>query len=543
MQDNSFQLKRQLLGEIPIIDPFMAKCECLKLLTEALGHARYAEAICLLVKNVMIERNALYAIREWSAQYDPSLVYGGKFGDDTFARALDRLFKTDRASLMTRLVLSAVKAYDVDLSEIHQDTTSVKVSGAYVKQEPKAVQLKRGHSKDHRPDLKQLIYELSVTRDGAIPVLFRSHDGNRTDDTLHWDNWQTLRGILGRADFLYVADSKLCVCQTLMNIDRNQGRFITVVPNTRAEVKEFSAKVEASFVRWEKVFAKRSSRKHGRIDLFEVATGLYQMREGFKIYWIRSSEKARRDWQEREDKISQAVDHIRALADPLRKKKLKTEAALRKKTDHILARFGAANWIKVDIALERVEKFRQVKRGPATEDSVYRRIVRFVPRLSCSRDENAISSSEAMDGIFPLATNTDLEPAAVLRAYKYQPNLEKRHALLKSGLHVAPIFLKKNERIEALMFVYFLAQLFCALIERQLRRAMLQHSLPAIQILPEERPSPTPTTDQVFRLFHTSARQILFSSQTDHLQTFSDPLSSVQQQILSLLDLPQQHYA
>jgi transposase len=81
--------------------------------------------------------------------------------------------------------------------------------------------------------------------------------------------------------------------------------------------------------------------------------------------------------------------------------------------------------------------------------------VHWVPRITCSRDEKAISKSEVMDGTFPLATNSDLDAFAVLRAHKYQPQLEKRHALLKSGLQVAPIFLKKNHRIEALMFVYF----------------------------------------------------------------------------------------
>jgi hypothetical protein len=55
-----------------------------------------------------------------------------------------------------------------------------------------------------------------------------------------------LRGILGRSDFLYVADSKLCVSKTLLDIDRGQGRFITVVPRTRGETEEFRGKVEAS---------------------------------------------------------------------------------------------------------------------------------------------------------------------------------------------------------------------------------------------------------------------------------------------------------
>ena len=543
MQEKSFRLVRRGLGAIPIIDSIIKSIGLGEILTGAMGNSRYADAIVVLVKNVMIERGALYAIQDWEAQYDPALVSGGKFGDDAFARALDRLFEIDRASLLTRAVLGAVKAHGVDLSEMHQDTTSVTVSGAYAKQNPKAIQLKRGHSKDHRPDLKQLVYELSVARDGAIPIHYKSHDGNRTDDTLHWDNWQALRGVVGRSDFLYVADSKLCVSKTLLAIDRNQGRFITIMPRTRAEVDEFRAKVEASFVRWEKVFAKRCSRKSKRINLYEVATGLYQMSEGFKIYWYRSSEKARRDWDAREEKIEQACDQLRALADPVRKKNPKTEVALRKKADKILSRLDVKAWVKFEIAMERVEKFKQLKRGRAAADTAYRRVVHFVPRISCSRDENVIARSELMDGIFPLVTNTELDACAVLKSYKYQPQLEKRHALLKSGLHVAPIFLKKNDRIEALMFVYFLAQLLCSIMERQLRKEMSKRNIRQIQVLPEERPSASPTAEQVFRVFQPCARHHLISKRGMPVQTFVDPLSKVQRQILELLAISPKVYA
>lgn len=537
MQAQPFQLVRQGLGAIPIFDRVIQQIGLPQHLTEAMRHPRYTEAILLLLKNILIERSALYAIREWSAQYDPALVYGGKYGDDLIARALDRLFETDRASLLTRVVLHSVKAYQVDLNQIHQDTTSVKLTGAYTRQRRTAVQLLRGYSKDHRPDLKQLVYELSVTHDGAIPVLFKAHDGNRTDDTLHWENWQMLRGILGRSDFLYVADSKLCVSKTLLDIDRSQGRFITVVPRTRREVEDFRSKVAASLVRWEKVWAKRSSRKHGRIDLYEGATGIHQMCEGFRMYWFRSSEKARRDWAEREDKIASAMNQLWLLADPAQKKKPRTEKTLRRKADVILSRFAVEAWIKFDITLEQVEKFRQVQRGRSSTNTMYHKTVHRVPRISCSRDEPAISKSEVMDGIFPLATNTNLDAFAVLRAYKYQPKLEKRHALLKSGLQVAPIFLKKNQRIEALMFVYFLAQLLCALIERQLRNSMRERGISQIQILPEDRPSASPTVEQVIRVFSSRARHLLLSKESKLVQTFSDPLSSIQEQILTLLDI------
>jgi hypothetical protein len=76
------------------------------------------------------------------------------------------------------------------------------------------------------------------------------------------------------------------------------------------------------------------------------------------------------------------------------------------------------------------------------------------------------------------------------------------------------------------------AQLVCALIERQLRNAMREHGLPHIQILPEDRPSTTPTTEQVIRVFSSRARHLLLSKDGKLAQTFTDPLSSIQEQIL-----------
>ncbi len=63
-------------------------------------------------------------------------------------------------------------------------------------------------------------------------------------------------------------------------------------------------------------------------------------------------------------------------------------------------------------------------------------------------------------------------PTAILDAYKYQPFLEKRNEQLKTVLSVAPIYLKKPERVAGLLFVYFLAVLVLALIEREARMAM-----------------------------------------------------------------------
>jgi len=59
-----------------------------------------------------------------------------------------------------------------------------------------------------------------------------------------------------------------------------------------------------------------------------------------------------------------------------------------------------------------------------------------VPRLHVGTDAANIARSAAMDGIFLLTTNTKEKPVKVFKIYKYQPRIEKRHALLKSTLEV-----------------------------------------------------------------------------------------------------------
>jgi len=89
--------------------------------------------------------------------------------------------------------------------------------------------------KDHRPDLKQLVLVLTVTADGAVPLTHRLAAGNTNDDRTHIDTWDELRALTGGAGFLYVADSKLCTREQMSHIDREGGRFVTVLPRTRRE--------------------------------------------------------------------------------------------------------------------------------------------------------------------------------------------------------------------------------------------------------------------------------------------------------------------
>jgi transposase len=536
MQEERLRLRGLRVGALPILNRFIERMGLEEELTLALKNRGYADALLALLKNIVVDRNALYAVGEWVALYDVGLVAQGKVGDDKLGRALDRLFAADRATLQTRIVLAVMNGFDLTMERIHNDTTSVMVRGAYDGQNPKAVQLKRGHSKERRPDLKQLIYSLCVTNDGAVPVHFKAYDGNQTDDGIHLETWNRLRTLLQHPHFIYVADCKLCTEKNLRTIDSERGFFVTVVPKNRSEVATFTEAVLAGDVRWEEILRKRADRDKKAFDVIECAVGPYHLREGFIVCWYRSSQKKKRDARDREERIERTIERLESL-DLRRMRGPKTDAAIRKRVDEVIAQHGAEEWVTVEIKWDAVEKFKAITRGKPTADTIFRRIIQQVPRLHVGTDAANIARSAAMDGIFPLTTNTKEKPVEVFKIYKYQPRIEKRHALLKSTLEVAPIWLKKNTRIEALMFLEFLGQMVAALIERELRQKMVENNIDLLCSLPEGRPSKTPTIDQVLRIFENQNKHALYEG--DRLiRQFADPLTPVQSQILQLLSIP-----
>lgn len=253
LQTAGLALEHSRIGALPIVNHFIERIHLAEMLERAVAQAgisqlTHAGVILILVRSILLERHPFYGLHEWVADYSPTWM-GLKearpkiLNDDRVGRAMDALFESDRASLMTEIVLTAIRRFEIDLSQLHNDSTSITFSGRYEGsrdfQGKAAVNITEGHNKDHRPDLKQLVFCLSVSRDGAVPIHFKTYDDNKTDDNTHIETWETLRRISGRNDFIYVADCKLCTRKQMEHIAGQGGKFITVLPKTRAEDQWF----------------------------------------------------------------------------------------------------------------------------------------------------------------------------------------------------------------------------------------------------------------------------------------------------------------
>jgi transposase len=535
MQAPSPSLRTSRQGALPLIDHFLRRLALQELLGPHLNHPHYRDALEVLVKSVLLCPSALYRIEAWAQDYDPAWRPSGHFGDDVLGRALDRFFEADRASLMTTLIVRAIKTFAIQTEQIHNDSTSVKFSGAYEHQKPGAVQLRHGCSKDHRPDLKQLVYSLSISADGAVPVHFKTYAGNQADDPTHWETWQCLCQILGRSDFLYVADSKLCAKETLLRIAQQQGQFLTILPRTRAEWAAFAEQAANQQIGWEPLWDRRGLRKRQRREFFEFAAGSRQTADGFALHWYRSSEKRLRDAQDRQQRLEVVLQKLERLNER-RGSGPKTEAAVRRAAENILARYHVPSLVDYELKLQDKVQFTQKTLRKPSLQIIRQRVVKPVPVLSARVNPTALAQAQAMDGTFPLVTNTQLLPLEVLRKYKYQPQLEKRHFLGKSILEISPVFLKNNIRVEALMFIYFIAQLVAALMERTLRQNMARQGIAAIPSLPEGRYSKTPTFAQILDAFANRSKAQLYENGSC-ITSFVEPLTELQELMLRLLDV------
>jgi transposase len=103
------------------------------------------------------------------------------------------------------------------------------------------------------------------------------------------------------------------------------------------------------------------------------------------------------------------------------------------------------------------------------------------------------------------------------------------------------VLLKNEGRIEALFFVYFLALLVQALIERELRLAMQREKIEALSLYPEERTTQRPTAEQIMRWFSLAQRHIL-EHEGQAVRIFEPQMTDLQNQVLDLLGVPRRAY-
>jgi transposase len=554
-------LRSATVGALPLVNRLLRRARLEEFIRDALpkedGRTKLSptKALLVLLRNLLVSREPIYGMGEWAARHASDLLGLtesdiGLLNDDRMGRALDKLFAADVPALVLAVATHVVKEFGLRLDELHNDSTSLAFFGAYLDAAFEQRVLGRptlaitfGHSKDHRPDLKQLLFILTVTADGGVPLHFRAQSGNTTDDTTHRDTWELLCQLTGRRDFLYVADSKLATRENMAYLHQHQGRFVTILPKTRSEDAAFRARVAAGQVTWRPLWEKTDDEGEV-IDHYSISTQPATTAEGYRLVWYHSQRKTQLDAAARAARLERALNELATLRDKLQspRTRYRQRTKVEQAVAEILASAGAENWIVTRIEEQTLATFRQARRGRPTQDTPYvkKESTRF--ELTYHTDPTRMAEDARSDGVFPLVTNVaDLTELELLRTYKRQPTIEKRFSQLKTDFDVAPVYLKAVHRIQALLAVYFFALLIESLLERELRQAMQRQEIEALPLYPEGRACRWPTARRVLDLFEPVQRHTLQQGRRPADVMVTD-LTPVQRRLLKLLNLPPKNY-
>jgi len=547
------KLTRLTVDGLPLVFSIMRRMRMRQILSEYIpaskrGAISAVDTLLLLVINIAVARDPLYGLQQWVESLDlRCLGYkkrpDAKFSDDRFGRALDKLYQADRASLMTSIVVSAIRTFELDLSRIHNDCTSVKAFGKIDGKTSSGFELHHGYSKDHRPDLKQLVFSLSICEDGAVPVHHKVYPGNTNEDSTHIETWNTLCLIHGRPDFIYVGDCKLCEQPQLNHIVRNGGRAITIVPSNRVEVEQFKNKLRAGPIKKKLIWRKPKPNDESKTEYYYLYEGhaITELLDNYSLWWFVSSEKRKRDRYSREDRLKKAEASLIELSVKINRGNLKKKGDIEKAAIEILKNRHVKHLMGITVK-KHMEREQVLRRGRPGNKFQYKITNRVYYSLHWECDRDALRRETRIDGLIPMvSTDPTIHPRDVLKIYKYQPRLEKRFNLFKSIHRAAPLLFKRVDRVEANMFVFFLSLMVQAIIERLVRQQIKDRKLKPLKLYPEERDAPHPTTSQILKTFDGLCTYRI--TRKDYTtEEYQDQLNHTHRQVLELLDIKEEEF-
>jgi transposase len=217
-------LQPRQMGAVPLIQPILADLQVRETVNELLpsqADIDLGQVVVLLVLNRLLAPQPLYEIQDWLGGTVLPEVLGitvQQAYDNRLGRTLDRLYP-QLGEVWQRLVSRAILVYNLDLSVLHWDLTSIYFEGAYADSQLASY----GYSRDQRPDAKQINLEVDVTHEGLVPVLYRVLAGNTADITRPLPHLAALLHFLARRELterhlrpLLVSDCKMITAEAVL---------------------------------------------------------------------------------------------------------------------------------------------------------------------------------------------------------------------------------------------------------------------------------------------------------------------------------------
>lgn len=455
--------------------------------------------LAMLLNGLGFTGRALYLMPEYMDNKPVKLLTGedleaSDFNDDTLGRALDELFQAGITELFAQIAQNAVATYDLDVAFAHTDTSSFSLTGAYdsaVAQEAEkvrgAVKITHGYSKDHRPDLKQVVVTLVTSQKGRIPLWLEALDGNNSDKHSFRETVDAYCRHLAEGETpWFVLDSAAYTARNIANWGI-QKKWLTRVPETITEAQTALQSVATE-------------------EMTQLASG-YAIAPTTSTYgginqrWliVYSQQAAQRELKQLNKLVARATTKAEKALKILNNQEFACEKDARQAVDKVVKKL---KWQTVSVTYQPIKKYPQPGRP---SKGARRQIVGWQVQATCQIDTDRLEEAQKWLGRFLLATNeldkARLPDETLLESYKEQgKTVERGFRFLKDPLFFADsLFLKSPARIMAMIMIMGLCLLIYALAEWCIRQQLQERG----ETIPDQRgqPTQTPTMRRVAQMF------------------------------------------
>jgi transposase len=464
-------------------------------------------AICLIYMMFIFDKGRipLYKISESLLDLDLNLLFEESvqltdFTSHAFATLLDRLHEAGCQDIFTSISLQVYELFGLPRSYIlHSDTTSHVLYGIYAmcdKEAHKGLTAAQGHSKAHRPDLKQVKTGMIIDGNGIV-FDAKSLDGNMSDSTWNTEAIQRLKELLGDqlSGYIYIADSKLVNLKNFKEMTSSATPlwFISLIPEnfnkkSSSRFRDLAYREDA----WNELGA-CCENTNGKNRATYAVQEFSEMIDGYPyrilIYRTNQSDKKteKRLKTERDDLLTQATEKFKETyacdADALKDIRVFLKEKNRGRYQVLLESIAETN-IKTPVG--------RPPKNPRPQESttVFRvKVIDVVPV-----NERILKYRQEAES-FALITNVSADKLVnreVLLRYKGQWKVENLFSRLKRPMLINTLFLKNTDRIEALMMLAYIAALFQAVMQAMARhRAQNFFELPKIRYAKRSMDNPT----------------------------------------------------
>jgi transposase len=408
-----------------------------------------------------------------------------QLNDDAYARMLDTLSLLDCRRLFESVCLNMLQYHGLDIVLTHSDTTSISVEGIYSSGEGKLPDqspgekvfcLHHGHSKDHRPDLKQFKMGLSVQKNG-LPLSGELLSGNTSDKNWNPQTVEDLSAMLfenGYKDVLFLADSALISTESLHNFANRSVQFISRFPETFKLAKELKTQAWEEN-NWKDIGTLAEHKENAsHYKTWEAQREIEGEMFGFVV--VHSSNLEERKEKTLQKATEQARKGFQKQSEELFKKSFACEAdawkdglRLQKKVE----KKGFFSELETkEITTVKYGRRGRPKKGEEPPKEVTWRVEVNVGQMKPEIYEQKWKEETTFVLIHRI--NEEKTSEEILRSYKNQDMVERGFKFIKQPQYLGPVYTKIASRVEALGYIFLMVLVVAKYLEYRVRIGMRQ---------------------------------------------------------------------